>query len=169
MALQSTTALATITLQAATSAVTFSGIPSTYRDLIVTLSVKHSYAGSIGVRDNGVRFNSDQGSNYPSVYMLGSGSGTESSTISSTNFQLNYGMASGNFMPSTLQIIDYSATDKHKPLLYRAGSGEDSNYGAYAMTGRWANTTAIHTLTFAPSGSYQFLAGSTFSIYGRIA
>lgn len=169
MALQSTTALATITLQSAASNVTFSGIPSTYKDLIIHYSAKHSYAGSVGVRDAGIRLNGDLGSNYTSVYMNGAGSSPESSTISGTSFQILYGMASANQLSGTIQIIDYSTSDKNKAIIYSAGMGSDSNYGAYAQVGRWANNEAVNSVSITPSGSYTLLAGSTFSLYGVIA
>ena len=75
-------------------------------------------------------------------------------------------MASGDAVMGILQIQDYSATDKHKSYLYRSGGATDTNYGTYAAAGRWANTSAITTITIAPSGSYTLLAGSTFALFG---
>lgn len=158
--------LANITLGSSASSVTFSSISQAYRDLILVVTAKHSYAGSVAVRDSGARFNSDSSSTYSEVYMQGNGSAASSSTNSSTSSQFVYGMASGDFVPGIMQIMDYSATDKHKTYLYRAGSGSDTNYGSYAMAGRWPSTSAITTITIAPSGSYTFLSGSSFALYG---
>jgi hypothetical protein len=163
------TALANVTLGSAASSVTFSSIPATYRDLVLVHSTKHSFSGSITVRDDGIRFNSDSGSNYPSVIMKGNGSTASSDTLSATSIQLLYGMASASFQMGIVQIMDYSATDKHKAVLYRSGLGDDTNQGAYAQASRWANTAAITTLTIAPSGSFQLLANSTFALYGIVA
>jgi hypothetical protein len=162
------TPLATVTLGSAVSSVSFSAIPASYRDLILVHSAKHSFAGAVSVRDNGIRFNSDSGSNYPRVTMW-SGSGAYSETATETDIALLYGMASAPYQAGIVQIMDYSATDKHKTVLYRTGSGSDSNYGVYAQASRWANTAAITSLSITPNPSYTILAGSTFSLYGVIA
>ena len=158
--------LATLTLSSADGSITFSSIPATYRDLILLHSVKHTFAGSISVRDTGVRFNGDTGSNYSEVLMYGTGSSTASNSATRSSIQLVYGMASSNFQLGVMQIMDYSATDKHKSVLYRTGAGNDDNYGTFAGAFRWANTAAVTSLSITPSGSYEVIAGSTFSLYG---
>jgi hypothetical protein len=163
------TPLATVTLGASASSVTFSSIPATYRDLILVHSMKHSFAGSITVRDSGLRFNGDSGSNYSYVRMGGNGSTASSETDTANNFSLLYGMASANFQMGIVQVMDYSATDKHKTVLYRTGLANDTNFGSYAAAARWANTAAITTLTIAPGGSFTILAGSTFNLFGIAA
>ena len=163
------TPLANITVGVAATSVTFSNIPATYRDLILVHSMKHSFVGSATVRDDAIRFNADSGSNYTSVLMKGNGSAASSDTLSGTSIQLLYGMASADFQMGIVQVMDYSATDKHKTVLYRSGLGNDSNQGAYAQASRWANTAAITTLRIGPSGVFTILAGSTFSLYGVIA
>jgi hypothetical protein len=64
-----------------------------------------------------------------------------------------------------MQILDYSATDKHKPCLIRNGTVTVST--TIATAARWGNTAAINSLEIFTSNT--FLAGSTFSLYGRIA
>ena len=157
--------LQTITLGSAASSVTFASIPQTYRDLVLVTSTKHSFAGSDGVRDNALNFNSDTSSTYSAVLMQGNGSSVTSASQSATNIELLYGMASSNFLPGVISVMDYSATDKHKSILYRAGVGSDSNYGAYALAGRWPSNAAVTSLSITPSGSYTILSGSTFSLY----
>jgi hypothetical protein len=158
MALQSTTPLATITLQQATSTVTFSGIPNTYRDL--TISISGTASTTTGAR---MVINSDSGSNYPWVRMYGTGS----SGFSDSN-TFTYGYIGDIFAAQTgilITLFDYSATDKHKTWLWRMDNS--ANY-TMAGSGRWASNTAISTLQFAlNSGTYS--AGTTISLYGRIA
>jgi len=89
------TPLATVTLGSATSSVTFSSIPATYRDLILIFDGTRT--GNNNVQ---YRFNSDTGTNYSTVIAAGNGSGTTSSAESlsflfstsytlQTNTQLN--------------------------------------------------------------------------------
>ena len=161
MALQSTTALATVTLQAATPTVAFSGIPDTYRDLVIVSNIDASAFSEFRMRVNG-----NTGSNYPSVRMqANSGGARASATFNFTFFRLSGSsdMDDDFSFASVIQIMDYSATDKHKTLLVRA----KSSYGVEAHAGRWASLTAVTSLEIFPStGTFQI--GSTFSLYGRI-
>jgi hypothetical protein len=92
--------------------------------------------------------------------------GTGSTTFSSTTGGSGLIIADANTTNttfSTTQIMDYSATDKHKTTLSR-GSGAGIN--AIAFAGRWANTAAVTTVSVVYPGGGQFTVGSTFSLYG---
>jgi hypothetical protein len=163
MALQSTTALATVTLQAATPTVTFSGIPNTYRDLILVINGKLT-ANNIDIN---IALNSDTTvSNYSRVVMSGTTSSTTSSFTSDPRKITGWGYW-GNDQPATVtvQFMDYSATDKHKTFLTRAGRASS---GLDAMASRYASLTAISSISLTPVSNF-FDIGSTFSLYGRIA
>lgn len=152
-------ALATTTLSSAASSVTFSSIPTSVngvalRDLIVIV-------GATAPSQNGVivEFNSDTTvSNYTRVFMLGDGSAASS------------GSGNGNGMvditttqsANILQVMDYTATDKHKTVLSR--SNLPSTF-TYAMATRWANTSAINSVRLRLFAT-NFNSGSTFSLYG---
>jgi hypothetical protein len=148
------TPLATVTLGASASSVTFSSIPDTYRDLIV--AVAHSKSALTSYT---LRFNGDTTSgNYTGVYMAGDGVTAFSGTGNTVGF--------GDSLTSQIfQIMDYSATDKHKTHLLRHNRSQ-SQVVAFAL--RWANTAAITSMAFTtPTGTFS--AGSTFSLYGVIA
>jgi hypothetical protein len=150
-------ALATTTLSSATSSVTFGSIPATFKDLVL---VANGSTAS-GAENILLRFNSDTGSNYSSVFMLGSGSSALSGTVSSTSiFGGGFGATRANAL---WQIMDYSATDKHKTTLNRTDRADDA---AYAWAGRWANTSAITTIQVRLGGALSFAAGTTISLYG---
>jgi hypothetical protein len=154
MALQSTTALATVTLQAATPTVTFSGIPNTYRDLILNVN----YTGSSAAALVFLRFNDDT-ANYSRVVAYPTASATATNLIVGAVYGTKRTLV-------TTQILDYSSTDKHKTVLDRYGNAENSEV---AMTaGRWASLTAVNKISLIPENG-TFAAGSTFSLYGRIA
>jgi hypothetical protein len=153
--------LATVTLASTDSEIVFSSIPATYRDLVlVTNFAESAVTGNIELR-----YNSDTGSNYSQVFMAGRqyNSSTESSSGTFSLHYLNLGSRpSGARSVNVLQIMDYSDTSKHKTTLGRVNNGT-SDVQAYAY--RWANTSAINTISIKPSAT-TFTTGSTFSLYG---
>ena len=162
MALQSITALATITLQETSGSVEFSGIPNTYRDLILQMNLR--LQSNVEPK---LKFNGDTTSSYSMVQMAGSGSGTLSNTGTTTYGWItpNSGVSLTNFDPYVGYILDYSATDKHTTWLSRFSP--DSGW-VNALANRWAKTEAINSIEIYLSSS-NFTAGSTFSLFGRIA
>lgn len=158
MALQSTTALASITLQSSASEIVLSAIPNIYRDLI--LVINGSYTGGTEGYFY-LDFNLDTVSSYGRVDMYGNGS-----TASSGAFANLIPITLGNTTTLNItQIIDYSATDKHKSILTRNNKASDF----FALTGRWANTAAINSIRIRPFSSYSISAGTNISLYGRVA
>jgi hypothetical protein len=160
------TALATVTLGGTASSVTFSSIPATYRDLILVTSAKN--ASTTDTDNLNIRFNGDTGSNYSYVQMFGIGSdsgGTGSGTETNLRALLFSGSTKTYFANGVAQIMDYSATDKHKTVISRRDSVDDYTV---AVAGRWANTAAITSVVLTPvSGSLA--SGSTFNLFGVIA
>ena len=147
------TPLATVTLGTAVSSVTFSSIPATYRDLILVSETSHSSTTEIKLHPNG----NGTGSH---VKMFGNGSSATSDTAS--RIEIAYLASTG---VAVTQVMDYSATDKHKTILSRWGYASGF-VGANAA--RWENTSAITSLDVLISTG-TFPAGSTFSLYGVIA
>jgi hypothetical protein len=154
--------LATVTLGSSASSVTFSSIPATYRDLILVIN------GEVTTNANvQMRLNADTGSNYSGVVMRYDGSAVNSGSGTYNTFYLSWSLtASGNRFLGITNIMDYSATDKHKTVLHRdTRTNPDPSLIPEAQAGRWANTSAITSmLLFLSSGNYA--AGSTFSLYG---
>ncbi len=152
------TPLATITLTSTDSEVVFASIPSSFRDLILIISNSQGLAN--------LRFNSDTAGNYNWVRMWGEGGGGQSSASSN---QTSLYTGDGSTAPSMnrIQIMDYSATDKHKSVLARNDYNPGSlNYNAFTVAGRWASNTAINTISI--SGT-TYPVGATFSLYGVAA
>ena len=142
-----------ITLAAASSSVTFSNIPQNYGDLVLV----SDFSGS-DIDTRIVINNDNTAANYPSVVMRGLGSGSGQSFTSSQG--IGYvGSGARGYIQS--QIMDYSATDKHKTILNR---DSDSSLQVVARAIRWANTSAVNTVAVA--GDSAFAIGSTFSLYG---
>jgi hypothetical protein len=149
------TPLATVTLASATSTVSFSSIPSSYRDIILVIN------GNASVNQfTGLRFNSDSGNNYSFVRLF--------STSSSSDTR-SYGLLTTGDSSLTLNavahIMDYSATDKHKTAVIRSNIPADN---VAAQTFRWANTAAITSIS-VEAISTTWAVGTTINLYGVIA
>ena len=149
-----------ITLAATSSSVTFSNIPQNYADLVILLEGTVSTAVNVLVSLNG-----DTSNVYTRVQMAGSGSGSGSSSSGThPGLYMVYGESSQRVL-AQLQLLDYSATDKHKTALSR-GHTFGSEVAARAL--RWPSTAAV-TSTTITAQTGNFLIGSTFSLYGIAA
>ena len=151
-------ALATVTLGTATSSVTFSSIPATYRDLVFVVN-----GGIVSSSDIFYRLNADSGANYGNVTLYGDGT----SALSNANVTSNQGAVhyadSGSQFVTTFSIMDYSATDKHKTAISRGSSGSAGLVISYAS--RWANTAAVTSVICGGLGT-NLTTGTTLSLYG---
>jgi hypothetical protein len=108
--------LATQTLTAQISTVTFSSIPATYRDLILFTT-----AAQAGINGAFCRFNTDYRQQTTLMSDAG-GPGSTTVTRQSGIYLLNLTMQtnSDQVTRNFTQIMDYSATDKHKTHLTEA-------------------------------------------------
>jgi hypothetical protein len=155
------TLIDSVTLTSSASSVTFSSISATGKgDLVLVVDASVSDSSSY----SRLRFNSDSGSNYPMVNMSGNGSAAASSSnASNNNVNMNYqfGLSNSSAFFAKAEILDYSATNKHKSVLVRNGQ---SGTATEARAVRWANNAAITemALTLSP-GTYAI--GSTFHLY----
>jgi hypothetical protein len=148
--------LATITVSAVSS-VTFSSIPATYRDLVIV----GDFIGSGNALVN-VNFNNDTG-NRTRVGMFGDSSGGSPGSFTASNIVLGAALTATR-NAAILQIMDYSATDKHTTTLLRSNNAGISDVSAQA--GRWASTAAVNEIDLVPASGN--LTGS-FSLYGIAA
>jgi hypothetical protein len=159
-------AIATTTLTTTTATITFSSIPSTYTDLRLVFF----QAGSTTIygRPN-MRFNSDSGTNYSSITIVGDGAGASSanwqteSSIRPSNYYLGSGVA---FV--TYDIFSYSGTSTYKTTLGTQSADQNGTGSVTATTGLWKSTSAINSITLIhPSGSPDgYSAGTTVTLYG---
>lgn len=154
------TLLDSVTLASSAASVTFSSITQDYRDLVLVVEGLGVSAGFFGYR-----FNSDSGANYNSLVAIGDGSSGSSFGSSGDNIGYIGGQYSTTVKTlSILQIMDYSATDKHKSVIARNNRAD----GFTAMAaGRWASTAAITSIYLDfTNTALDFDTGSTFYLYG---
>jgi hypothetical protein len=156
------TALATLTLGSTASTVTFSSIVGTYKDLVLIVEATNSSANT-NLR---VQYNGDTATNYSYVAMEGYGNSYSSSQNATVDYALSG--VNSNTLKSHMRIniMDYSATDKHKTSLIRYNKPDTSYEGIVGViSNRWSSTSAITTILVYP-GSSTFASGSTFTLYG---
>lgn len=141
--------IASMTVSAASDA-TFSSIPGTFTDLVLTYSLTHS----TGTQDLYIQFNSDTSANFSNTTLSGTGSTAVSVRISSNPFIVVDSYAypgTSERAINTIQIMSYSNTNVFKTVLAaaaRAGSGVDR------VVGLWRSTSAITSIrVYAPSGT----------------
>lgn len=154
-------------LSSSAASVTFSAIPSTYTDLVLRCSTRHS-STQTSMR---ITFNSDSATNYSETAIYGNGSAASSQQDPNVNFAylLNYIVPStytaSTFSNNEIYIPNYTAS-ANKPF---SGFGtQENNATASNIAGSaflWRNTAAITSIQLAlPSGDY--VAGSSFYLYG---
>jgi hypothetical protein len=154
------TPLATVTLGTASSSVTFSSIPASYRDLVLVVAGTTSASTGLYLRLNG-----DTAANYTAIYAYGTGSVAVSNTTILMNGLLFGNFVSANQSVAINQLMDYSATDKHKTMIGRIN--QPSNDVIMTAT-RWANTSAVTSIQLLPQTGTMSV-GMTASIYGIVS
>ena len=154
-----------------TTAVTFSSVPGTYKDLRILWSARTddtgSYTNSIGVTLNGTT------SGYQWIAVYGSNGSTATSRNTSAT-DLYAGEATGG--QSTAGIFNHGdsyipnyLSSTNKALLSYTATENNGTPGAFMMNGDYAPiTSAVTTVTVRTYGgsSSKFLEGSTFYLYG---
>jgi hypothetical protein len=158
------TPLANITLGSAASSITFGSIPATYRDLICVVVA----TGSTTLQGR-IRLNGDSGSSsYAYQRISGTGSAASANIDNAESFAHISSIAQATTtgaLQMNINIMDYSATNKHKTILSRADQAAN---GTDAHSNRWKNTAAVTSVQILTSTG-NWAAGSTFALYGIVA
>lgn len=155
--------MATYTSLAGQGNISFLNIPQTWRDLVVVIQAR-----SVGTATDyvSVSLNGDAGANYSRLQMYGDGTTAAGASTSSNIVQGTIPIstsASSDVSIMQMQFFDYVATDRHKLWLTRNSRATTE---AFAQVSRWANTSAITSITFTTYTGSAFAAGSTFALYG---
>jgi hypothetical protein len=158
-----------IELNADAASVTFDNIPqSGYTDLKVVVSARTSRSGNpedeVFIRFNGTT------TGYSSRSLFGTGAATSSNTGGTAQINRTWttanGATSNTFGSMDIYIPNYRGS-QNKSVSVDAVS-ENNATTAYAVltAGLWSNSAAITSITLLPEVGPNFLAGSTFSLYG---
>jgi hypothetical protein len=158
-------------LNASAASVTFSNIPQTgYTDLKVVISARASNASaanSLRLAINSIT------SGYSVRGLRGDGSAASSFTDSGATFfagviNADSGTAS-TFSNIELYIPNYAGSNNKSLSVDSVRENNTTAADAYLLAGLLSNTAAITSLTFTCETTANFLANSTFSLYGLAA
>lgn len=161
--------LQTVTIATATNSVTFSSINQNYTDLVVFLSIRGTYAGTL---DYCTSWNN---SDRSSVYSDSNFNGTNGTynvfrDNSTTAYNImSYPAAtstSSTFGSGWMHIPNYASSTKGKTALINYGAPMNSTgYQVGMWAGTYNSTTPITSVTFY-AGNANFAVNSKFSLYG---
>jgi hypothetical protein len=165
-----------------TSTITFSSIPSTYRNLQLRCSWLASSATTGGATLQ-IRINGDTASNYNYLQGLANmsddsvrntGASTGQTEFKNDTGYLGFTTADSttSFSIDILDIHEYKNTSIKKPILWRQARNKNTTSHPTSRvsitSGHWASTSAITSIeikVYAPASS-NFAADSTFDLYG---
>lgn len=155
--------ISSITLSAAASTITFSGIPSTYTHLQLRISELASSAG-----DNcSIQFNSDTASNYSWHYLYGNGASAGSSAGATQTNGILYTSTAASSYPNVgvADILDYANTNKYKTVRSLGGCDANGSGTVSLFSTNWRSTSAITSIKLLRTGG-NFNTYSSFALYG---
>jgi hypothetical protein len=156
--------LATVTLSANTSSITFAGIPAGYKHL----QLRATWANSTGA-DTWMRINGDTGSNYAAHYLNGNGSAAAGGAITGAGAlgaYLGYSGSTTAFTGAVMDILDYTSTAKNKTTRSLTGYDANGSGQIYLFSSLYfATPAAVTSLTITPA-SGNLTTNSSFALYG---
>lgn len=152
--------ISTNVLASATSSVTLGSITQDFQDLVVVAEIQASTTTELRVRLNS--FTSD----YAAQWMGATAVNTHTAFVANGDaWQPNGNITTSSKQIVIIDLLDYSSTAKHKGGLFAFG-GFDTRIFLGSI--RQPTTSAITSIQFS-TVSGNFLAGSTFHIYGVAA
>jgi hypothetical protein len=156
-------------LTSSAASVTFSAIPATFTDLVVSLSARSDEAGQAR---SDIRFTiNGTTANYSYTRLIGNGSTVTSSRISSST-RFDFGEISAatgtsdTFASGEIYIPSYLATQNKAISTFVAQENNTSSAFIRPYANLWNDTAAITSLAFAIAGGFNFVSGSSFYLYG---
>jgi hypothetical protein len=173
MATQTYEPIASITLNATTASVTFTNIPQTYTDLILTCSLRSS-AGSGDILK--VRMNGSSSTVYSMTNIGGAGTSAYASRTTTGGVHGSYLLiqdinadnhTASTFAPVELYIPNYTDTSD-KPVSFSTVYENNSASLNWIQegAGKVALGAAITSITVLDYNSVYFKADSSFYLYG---
>jgi hypothetical protein len=159
-------------LASAAASVTFSSIPSTYTDLVLKINGRGSSAAQ-SAEPTRITINSSSATDYSYIMMANAGGSANTLSQNALPFlpifrDIPATTATANTFGNTEVYIPNYALSTVKPISMVAAPEEAANGSYYniAAAGLWNSASAITSLTLVPSVSTNFVANSSFYLYG---
>jgi hypothetical protein len=147
-------------LSSAQSSITFSNIPQTYTDLVLKVSARTTFSSTsdFNIEPNGSAANLTG----KRIYGTGTSVLSDSATWELTN---GTDTTSNTFINTEVYFPNY-ASSNYKSFSSDGVMENNATFAySYIMSHLWADNTPISSLTIR-SGAGNFVAGSTFYLYG---
>ena len=162
--------LSTVTVGSPVPTITFSAIPGTYVDLVLSCEVRTSYSGNREVVY--MQVNGDTGANYSSQQIGATGSATfGANQAAAAQAQLFAAPAAsaGAGLGAAVEAVfpAYAGTAFVKNANASDGWTDPSGTYYQGINWSWNGTAAITSILLAGANSGNFTTGSTCSLYGR--
>ena len=163
------TLIASNTLSTTAASVTFSAIPNTFTDLVLKVSSRNNDTGA--AENLKIQLNNDTTTKYSFTYIIGSGTSAVPGRASNLAYvesrQDGAGATANAFSNLEIYIPSYTAT-QNKPFSSFAvtETNDAGNNYIYPIANLWRNTAAIDSIKLFNNGSFVFVSGSSFFLYG---
>jgi hypothetical protein len=164
--------IATTTLGSNSGTITFSSIPSTFKHLQIRYMTRSAVSGNTAAIF--MNFNSDSGSNYYLYHELYADGATAAAYAggAGTKIQLDQIPAANKtasaFAVGIIDLLDYTSTNKNKTVRHLTGYDANGSGAVVFGSGLWSpsSISAITSITLTENSSANFLANSSFALYG---
>ena len=145
--------------------ITFSSIPSTYKDIVVVCSLRHTGAQVFAT------LSLNAGGSYSYRSIVGTGSGTPSSGAASDNlYQIwvdGSNQTSNTFSSSQIYIPNYASTSQYKSISIESVTENNATAAYTGMNAAlYSSNSAITSLSITPWASDTFVQFSSAYLYG---
>lgn len=167
------TLIASTTLGSNAASVTFSGIPGTYKDLIVQFSARLNTAESPPMF---IRFNGDTSANYSRQFIRTSYNATNdadrtaNTSVGACIFYVPGPSGTANaFGTAEITIPGYTASTAKQIGVLSSSPSTSTTSAEVSLAiscGTWQGTAAITSLTIYNSNPYDLVTNSAFYLYG---
>jgi len=149
------------------ASIDFTSIPSTYTDLLVSMSLRSAGTG-VSTRYASVTFNSNTSSyTYRRLYGNGSNAGSDNGSLRIIGTINGSTTTANTFSNLQLYIPNYAGSNNKS---YSCESAEENNATGAELdmiAGLWSNTAAITSIKLeSDQGSFNFAQYSTAYLYG---
>ena len=151
------------TLTTTTASIEFTSIPSTYTDLILKFTARHTT--SEVSNDVNISLNAST-SNFSSTRVYGSGSSTGSDTISRlAGTSVGASATANTFANNEIYIPNYTSGNAKSFSVDQVGENNATQAYQQLTAGLWDDTSVINAIKLQPAAG-SFVAYSTFYLYG---
>jgi hypothetical protein len=158
--------IATQTLTAAVSSITFSTIPQDYKHLQLRIILRGSAATSFGWQWLQISLNGTNLNRYHEVRAM-DGSFSAANGPNSFTFPITGNNQGANIFGSgIIDITDYSSTSKNTTIRSIGGQTDATRRVIVLSGGLQTSTSAVTSIGFTPQNGGNFIANSRISLYG---